>query len=290
MTIAVCLGLDVLWAHPAWGSLLLGFIPNAELFPVRSMLAAAGQFVSPGTITAGLIPSGQIVVNTDMLYIAMGIIGATVMPHNLYLHSSLAQTRAYEETPRGKREAIMFSGIDSMIALTFAFLVNAAILVLAAAAFHAAGMVVDDISVAYELLAPVLGASAASILFAVALLASGQNSTVTGTMAGQIIMEGFLNIRLQPWLRRIITRGLAIFPALLFIFLFGSQDVTKLLVLSQVVLSIQLPFAMIPLVLFTSSRKRMGEFVNSMPIVVAASVVAAVITSLNVWLVWNVLS
>jgi manganese transport protein len=259
-TIGVCLGTDVLWADPSWGG-----------------------------IAAGLVPSFDIFRKPDMLYIAMGIIGATVMPHNLYLHSSIVQTRAYEETSAGKRDAIRFSGIDAVIALSLAFLVNAAILILSAAAFHGAGTIVNDIEVAFELLSPVLGVTAGSVLFAVALLASGQNSTVTGTMAGQIIMEGFLRVRLVPWLRRIITRGLAIVPALAFIYIYGSNDITKLLILSQVVLSVQLPFAMIPLVWFTSRRVHMGEFANSWLVIAITSVIAAVITGLNGWLVWNIL-
>lgn len=240
-------------------------------------------------IFAGLVPTPAVFSNTDMLYVAIGIIGATVMPHNLYLHSSLSQTRAYEETEAGKKEAIKYSGIDSGVALSFAFFVNAAILVLSAAAFHSNGLNdVADIDQAYLLLSPLLGAGFASILFGVALLAAGQNSTLTGTMAGQIIMEGFLNIRLAPWLRRIITRGLAIIPALLFVIYVGGEKVTELLVFSQVVLSIQLPFAMIPLVIFTSSKKRMGVFRNSWPIKALAILIATVITSLNMWLVWQV--
>lgn len=258
--IALSLGIDVVLSHPAFGAMFAGFIPSPTIF-----------------------------TNTDMLYVAIGIIGATVMPHNLYLHSALAQTRSYEETEVGKRQAVFYSGIDTGVALFFAFLINAAILVLSASAFHAHGLTgVSDISHAYTLLSPLLGAGFASVLFAVALLAAGQNSTLTGTMAGQIIMEGFLNLRMRPWMRRMLTRGLAIIPALIFIAYFGAENVTQLLVFSQVVLSVQLPFAMIPLVWLTSSKKKMGVFVNSWIVKIAACVVAAVITSLNVWLVWQV--
>lgn len=258
--IGVSLGIDVVMANPSLVGIFSGFVPTPALF-----------------------------TNTDMLYVAIGIIGATVMPHNLYLHSALSQTRRYEESEAGKREAIKYSGIDSGIALSFAFLINAAILVLSAAAFNAHGLTeVADIENAYVLLSPLLGVGFASALFAVALLAAGQNSTLTGTMAGQIIMEGFLNLRLAPWLRRIITRGLAIVPALLFVIYVGGDKVTQLLVFSQVVLSVQLPFAMIPLVYFTSSTKHMGVFKNSLPIKALAILIATVITSLNVWLVWSV--
>ncbi len=258
--IGVSLGIDVVMAHPSLIGMFSGFVPTPALFH-----------------------------STDMLYVAIGIIGATVMPHNLYLHSALSQTRRYEESEAGKREAIKYSGIDSGIALSFAFLINAAILILSAAAFNAHGLTeVADISNAYLLLSPLLGASFASILFAVALLAAGQNSTLTGTMAGQIIMEGFLNLRLAPWLRRVITRGLAIVPALLFVIYVGGEKVTQLLVFSQVVLSVQLPFAMIPLVYFTGSKKHMGVFKNSWPIQALAICIATVITGLNVWLVWQV--
>lgn len=240
-------------------------------------------------ILGGLVPTKAMFANKEMLYVAIGIIGATVMPHNLYLHSALSQTRAYQEDEVGKRQAIFYTGIDTAVALTFAFCINAAILVLSAAAFNAHGLTgVADISHAYTLLSPILGAGFAAVLFAVALLAAGQNSTVTGTMAGQIIMEGFLNLRLQPWVRRVITRGLAIVPALVFIWYVGSDSVTELLVFSQVVLSVQLPFAMIPLVWFTGSKRRMGTFVNRAPVQVLAIFTAVVITGLNIWLVWSV--
>lgn len=232
-------------------------------------------------LLAGLIPSPQILKNPEMLYIAIGILGATVMPHNLYLHSSLVQTRKYEQTSPGKREAIRFATMDSTVALMTALFINAGILIVAAAAFHRGGMVVDEIQKAYELLSPLLGVTLASTLFAVALLASGQNSTLTGTLAGQIVMEGFLNLRLRPWLRRLITRSIAIIPAAIVASLYGESGTAKLLVLSQVILSLQLPFAVVPLVMFTSDRKKMGEFVSPVWVRVVAWLVTAVIIVLN---------
>jgi manganese transport protein len=198
-----------------------------------------------------------------MLYLAIGILGATVMPHNLYLHSSIVQTRKYVQDRQGKQEAITFATLDSVVALMFALLVNGGILILAAAAFHRTGQhEVAEIQDAYKLLAPTLGVGAASTLFALALLASGQNSTLTGTLAGQIVMEGFLSFRMRPWLRRLITRAIAIVPAVICAVLYGESGTAKLLVFSQVVLSLQLSFAVIPLVLFTSDRRKMGEFVT----------------------------
>jgi manganese transport protein len=215
------------------------------------------------SVLAGFIPSAQIIANPEMLYVAIGIIGATVMPHNLYLHSSIVQTRMFEPTPEGKREAIKFATIDSTGALMFALLVNAAILILAASAFHWSGHKdVAEIQDAFRLLSPLLGVQIASVLFAIALLASGQNSTLTGTLAGQIVMEGFLNFRIAPWLRRVITRGLAIIPAVSIIGFFGEGKTTQLLIASQVVLSMQLGFAIWPLMRFTGERLKMGEFVN----------------------------
>jgi len=222
-----------------------------------------------------------------MLYIAIGIIGATVMPHNLYLHSSIVQTRAFGPSNPERREAIKYAIIDSTVALAFALFINAAILVLGAAAFHTRGLhEVADISQAYKLLSPVLGASLGSTLFAFALLASGQNSTLTGTLAGQIVMEGFLQIRLKPWIRRLITRLIAILPAVLVIGIAGEGKLTALLILSQVVLSFQLPFAVIPLVRFTSERAKMGEFVNSRLTTVIAWGVTAAILFFNAELLW----
>jgi manganese transport protein len=233
------------------------------------------------------MPRLEILRNKEMLYIAIGILGATVMPHNLYLHSSIVQTRAFGVDDRGRREAIKFSVIDSTVALGFALFINAAILVLGAAAFHTRGLhEVADIAEAYKLLSPVLGVSFASTLFALALLASGQNSTLTGTLAGQIVMEGFLQIRLKPWIRRLITRCIAILPAILVIGIAGEGKLTALLILSQVVLSFQLPFAVIPLVQFTSERAKMGAFVNSRLTTVIAWVVTATILFFNGELLW----
>jgi manganese transport protein len=235
----------------------------------------------------GLIPSAEILRSREMLYIAIGILGATVMPHNLYLHSSIVQTRAFGTSVRDRREALRYAVLDSTIALGFALFVNAAILILGAAAFHTRGLHnVAEISDAYKLLSPVLGASLASTLFACALLASGQNSTLTGTLAGQIVMEGFLDIRLKPWMRRLITRAIAIIPAVLVIGIAGEGKVTSLLILSQVVLSFQLPFAVIPLVQFTSNRAQMGEFANSRLTAIVAWAVAAIILVFNAELLW----
>ena len=232
-------------------------------------------------IAKGFIPSAEILGSREMLYVAIGILGATVMPHNLYLHSSIVQTRKYEQNESGKREAVKFATIDSTVALMFALFINAAILILSAAAFHGKEHVAE-LERAYELLGPTLGVGAASILFAVALLASGQNSTLTGTLAGQIVMEGFLNIRLRPWLRRLITRLIAIVPAVICLVIFGDGATDKLLVLSQVILSMQLPFAVIPLVLFTSERAKMGEFTNRLWINLLAWTATAIIIVLNV--------
>jgi manganese transport protein len=231
------------------------------------------------------IPSASIVTNPGMLYIAIGILGATVMPHNLYLHSSIVQSRNYERTPKGKREAIFMANVDSVLALTVALFVNAAILIVAAAVFHSRGMYhVEAIQDAYKLLSPLLGAAGASTLFAVALLASGQNSSITGTLAGQVVMEGFIHLKVSPWLRRMITRGLAIVPTVSVVALMGEQGTEKLLILSQVILSLQLSFAVVPLVVFTGSRKRMGEFVNGRGLQGLAWSVAVLIAGLNGWL------
>ena len=236
---------------------------------------------------ANLLPKPQIVTNPDMLYIAIGILGATVMPHNLYLHSSIVQTRAFERNDEGKKMAVHFAAIDSAGSLFFAFFINAAILILSAAAFHGTGhQDVADIHDAYNLLTPVLGASMASIVFGVALLASGQNSTLTGTLAGQIVMEGFLNIRLRPWVRRMLTRLIAIVPAVIVASMYGEKGTGSLLIFSQVVLSLQLGFAVVPLVVFTSDKNKMGNFVNSTWIQVLSWIVAAVIIVLNVYLLW----
>ena len=257
-TIAVCFAYEIFFARPLWLEAAQGFIPRAEILR-----------------------------NREMLYIAIGILGATVMPHNLYLHSSIVQTRAFRQSSIGRREAIRYAIIDSTVALFFALFINAAILVLGAAAFHTRGLhEVAEIGDAYKLLSPILGASLASTLFACALLASGQNSTLTGTLAGQIVMEGFLDIRLKPWIRRLITRSIAIIPAILVIGIAGEGKLTSLLILSQVVLSFQLPFAVIPLVKFTSQRSKMGEFVNSPFTTVTAWLVAAGILFFNGELLW----
>jgi len=233
-------------------------------------------------VLSGFVPHSEIIHNRDMLYIAIGILGATVMPHNLYLHSSVVQTRNYEQSSAGKSEAIKFATIDSSVALMFALFINAAILIVAAATFHSHGRHdVAEIQDAYKLLSPTLGVPIASALFAFALLASGQNSTLTGTLAGQIVMEGFLNIRLRPWLRRLITRLIAIIPAVIVAALFGASGTAKLLLLSQVILSLQLSFAVIPLVLFTSDRRKMGEFVSPLWLRTLAWITTAVIVLLN---------
>lgn len=234
------------------------------------------------SVLGGFIPRTEILQRTDMLFIAIGILGATVMPHNLYLHSSIVQTRMYERTSEGKGEAIKFATIDSTVALMFALFINGAILVVAAATFHvSSGPVVAEIQDAYKLLSPTLGVPIASALFAVALLASGQNSTLTGTLAGQIVMEGFLDIRLRPWLRRMITRLLAVIPAVICAALYGESGTARLLLLSQVVLSLQLSFAVIPLVLFTGDRRKMGEFTAPLWLRMLAWVTAGLIVLLN---------
>ncbi|CAM3889661.1 Nramp family divalent metal transporter [Deinococcus frigens] len=235
-------------------------------------------------LLAGFVPSRQL-LDPGVLYVGIGILGATVMPHNLYLHSAIVNTRGYNRTPEGKREAIKFFTIDSTIALTFAFFINASILVLAAAAFHAVGRTdIAEIQDAYRLLSPLLGAGAASILFAVALLASGQNSTLTGTLTGQIVMEGFVNIRLKPWQRRLVTRLLAVIPTVIVILIYGERGTGQLLILSQVILSLQLSFAVVPLMMFSGDRAKMGEFViNSFWKWVGWSVTALII-GLNVFL------
>src|SRR5581483_656589 len=224
----------------------------------------------------------------DMLYIAISILGATVMPHNLYLHSSIVQTRKYTDTHESRAEAIRYATIDSCVALMSALFINAAILVMSAAVFHGAGHEdVADISDAYQLLSPLLGTTAASVLFAVALLCSGQNATLTGTLAGQIVMEGFINLRLRPWLRRLITRLIAIVPAIAVVLLYGERGTGPLLILSQVILSLQLPFAVFPLVAFTSDRRKMGAFVNPPWVKVLAWGVAVIIAALNAILLYQ---
>ncbi len=231
------------------------------------------------------IPSPSIVTNPDMLYIAIGILGATVMPHNLYLHSSIVQSRNYKRTPAGKREAVVMANVDSALALTVALFVNAAILIVAAAVFYRSGhFEVAAIQDAYKLLSPMMGAAGASTLFAVALLASGQNSSITGTLAGQVVMEGFIHIRLAPWLRRLITRSLAIIPTIIVVAITGEAGTEKLLILSQVILSLQLSFAVVPLVMFTNDRALMGQFTNGRGLKMLAWLTAILIAVLNAWL------
>ncbi len=240
---------------------------------------------SVSAIVAGLIPSTEIVFNPSALYIAIGILGATVMPHNLYLHSSIVQTRAIEQTEAGKRKAIKFATIDSTGALLFAFFINAAILIVSAATFFGtANANVADINDAYKLLTPVLGVALASPLFAIALLASGQQATLTGTLAGQIVVEGFVNIHIRPWLRRLITRFMAIVPAVIVAAIYGERGTGELLVLSQVILSLQLSFAVFPLVQFTSEKTKMGVFVNSRWLKILSWAVAILIAVLNIYL------
>ncbi len=239
-------------------------------------------------LLGGLVPKAEIIRNPAMLYIAIGILGATVMPHNLYLHSSIVQTRDYTRDRKGKKEAIKFATLDSTVSLMLAFFINGAILILAAATFHVTGNKdVADIHDAYKMLTPILGASMASIVFAVALLASGQNSTLTGTLAGQIVMEGFLNIRLKPWLRRLITRLIAVIPALVVAILYGEEGTTELLVLSQVILSMQLSFAVVPLVMFTSDKAKMGEFVNKPFLKICVWIISCIIIVLNLYLLYQ---
>jgi manganese transport protein len=239
-------------------------------------------------VLAGFVPSSAILKDKEMLYLATGILGATVMPHNLYLHSSIVLTRNFERTTEGRREAIRFTTIDSTVALMFALFINAAILIVSAATFHTHGKHdVAEIQDAYHLLSPMLGVGVASTVFAVALLASGQNSTLTGTMAGQIVMEGFLNLRMKPWVRALITRGIAIIPAVIVTVIYGETGTAKLLVLSQVILSMQLSFAVVPLILFTSDRKKMGEFANPGWVKWLAWFTAAIIISLNLKLLWD---
>jgi manganese transport protein len=261
--------------------LILGI---AGCFAVQLWLAGPSVLA----IVGGFIPDPEIVRNPDMLYIAVGILGATVMPHNLYLHSSVIQTRRYQDSVASRREAIRFATIDSTVALMFALFLNGAILVMAAATFHGSGHEdVADIADAYLLLAPLLGTQLASTLFAVALLFSGQNATLTGTLAGQIVMEGFLNIRLRPWLRRLITRLIAIIPALITVYFYGEHGLGSLLILSQVILSLQLPFAVFPLVLFTGDKRKMGALAAPRWMLTLAWPVAVLIAGLNVWLLWQ---
>jgi manganese transport protein len=296
-------GLPLIWgvSLTALDVLLILFLQHrgfryVEALVVALIVAIAGSFAiqiflarpDPGALAAGFLPRPAIVTNPEMLYIALGILGATVMPHNLYLHSSIVQTRRYVDTLASKKEAIRFATLDSSIALMSALFINAAILVVSAAVFHGTEYEsVADIGDAHQLLSPLLGTSAAGILFAVALLCSGQNATLTGTLAGQIVMEGFVNIRLRPWLRRLITRLVAIVPAVIVVSLYGERGTGALLILSQVILSLQLPFAVFPLVSFTSDKTKMGVFVAPGWVQALAWTIAVIIAALNVWLLYQ---
>lgn len=261
LVIFLCFGYEIAVSDPQWRAVLGGFVPNP-----------------------------QIVFNPSMLYVAVGILGATVMPHNLYLHSSIVQTRHYEHTPEGKKMAIQFATLDSTLSLLAAFFINASILILAAATFHFSGnQQVADITDAHQLLNPILGVSMASTVFAIALLASGQNSTLTGTLAGQIVMEGFIHLKLKPWQRRLLTRLIAVTPAFLVTYYYGEHGTAELLVLSQVILSLQLSFAVVPLIAITSNPRKMGEFVNSRYLTILCWVIAAIIILLNVYLLADTL-
>jgi manganese transport protein len=269
-----------------------------EAFIISLLIIIAGCFAvqifaaAPpvAAVLGGFLPSREIVTNPEMLYIAIGIIGATVMPHNLYLHSSIVQTRAYERSDSGRKEAIKWATADSTIALMLALFINAAILIVAASAFHANGRTdVAEIGQAFELLSPLLGLGIASTLFAVALLASGLNSTVTATLAGQIVMEGFLRLRIPRWARRLLTRGIAIVPVLVVTAFYGERGTAQLLVFSQVILSMQLPFAVVPLVKFVSDKRKMGKFVIPMWLAVLAWIVAGIILVLNFKLLFDIL-
>ncbi len=304
--IGAAIALNLLFGLPlAWGVSLTAFDVVVVLFlqhrgfryveaiVVGLILAIAGSFAieiwlshpNLAAVATGFIPRTEIVRNPAMLYIAIGILGATVMPHNLYLHSSIVQTRKYADTFEGKREAIRFASIDSAVALMSALFINAAILVMAAAVFHGTKYEdVAEIGDAYQLLSPLLGTGLASALFAIALLCSGQNATLTGTLAGQIVMEGFINLRLRPWLRRLITRLIAIVPAIIVVALYGERGTGQLIILSQVILSLQLPFAVFPLVMFTSDRRKMGPFVTPVWMTALAWAVAVIIAVLNGWL------
>ena len=270
-----------------------------EALVVGLILAIAGSFAveiwlsrpNLPAVVSGFVPRLEILRNGEMLYIAIGILGATVMPHNLYLHSSIVQTRKYADTVEGKREAIRFASIDSAVALMSALFINAAILIMASAVFHGTPHeTVAEIGDAYQLLSPLLGTGLASALFAIALLCSGQNATLTGTLAGQIVMEGFINLRLRPWLRRLITRLIAIIPAIIVVVLYGEHGTGQLIILSQVILSLQLPFAVFPLVMFTSDPSKMGPFVSPAWVKALAWMVAVTIALLNGWLLYQIFS
>jgi manganese transport protein len=300
------LGLPLIWGVclTALDVLMVLFLQNrgfryVEALVISLIVLIAGSFAVEmwlsrpdiGALAVGFIPRAEILRNGEMLYIAIGILGATVMPHNLYLHSSIVQTRKYLDTSEGKREAMKFATIDSSVALMSALFINGAILVMAAATFHGTQYEdVADIGDAYKLLSPLLGTTMASTVFALALLFSGQNATLTGTLAGQIVMEGFISLRLRPWLRRLITRLIAIVPAIIVISLYGESGTGPLLILSQVILSLQLPFAVFPLVQFTSEKAKMGEFSNPGWVKLLAWSVAIVIAALNAWLLYQTIA
>jgi manganese transport protein len=275
------------WGFRGIEALVVGLIALITLCFGYELLVSSPDMAA---ILGGLVPRAQILHDPAMLYVAIGIVGATVMPHNLYLHSALVQTRGYDEGVAGKREAIRFATVDSNIALGFALVINAAILILAAATFHTSGHAdVAELQDAYGLIAPLLGAPLAATVFALALLAAGQNSTLTGTLAGQIVMEGFVNLRIAPWARRLVTRSLAVIPAAVVVAVSGERASGDMLIASQVILSLQLPFAMIPLVLLTGDKTLMGPFANSRLLSAAAWVVSLVIVALNLKLAADIL-
>lgn len=309
--IGTAIGLFLLFHIPLeWGVLITGldvFLVLAlqrvgfrwiEAFIISLLMVIFGCFAvqmflaqpDMGAIANGFVPTPEIVTNPAMLYIALGIIGATVMPHNLYLHSSIVQTRAIESTKLAKKSAIKFATIDSTLALGIALLINTSILILSASTFHAAGLTdIADLTDAHKMITPLLGTSIAATLFAVALLCCGLSSTVTATLAGQIIMEGFINIRIAPWARRLITRGLALIPAMIATVYYGQEGVGKLLIMSQVILSLQLPFAVVPLVMFTANKMKMGEFTAPIWLTVVTSVIAVILIALNIKMIYDII-
>lgn len=310
--IGTAIGLFLLFHIPLeWGVLITGldvFLVLAlqrvgfrwiEAFIISLLMVIFGCFAVQmflaqpdiGEVAKGFIPTTEIITNPAMLYIALGIIGATVMPHNLYLHSSIVQTRAIESTSLAKKSAIRFATIDSTLALGIALIINTSILILSASTFHMSGLTdIADLTEAHKMITPLLGTSLAATLFAVALLCCGLSSTVTATLAGQIIMEGFINIRIAPWARRMITRGLALIPAMFVTVLYGQEGVGKLLIMSQVVLSLQLPFAVVPLVMFTANKRKMGEFAAPLWLTIITSIIAVILITLNIKMIWDIIS
>lgn len=310
--IGTAIGLYLLFNIPLeWGVLITGldvFLVLAlqrlgfrwvEAFVITLLFVIFGCFAvqmlladpDMGAVAAGFIPRAEIIKNPEMLYIALGIIGATVMPHNLYLHSSIVQTRAIDDTVPAKKTAIKMATFDSTLALMLALSVNASILILAAATFHASGHTsVAELTDAHHLITPLLGTSIAASLFAVALLCCGLNSTVTATLSGQIVMEGFINIRVKPWVRRLITRGIAIVPAMVVTVLYGQEGTGKLLILSQVILSLQLPFAVVPLVLFTANKVKMGAFAAPLWLSAITGLIAIILIALNIKMLADIIT